>query len=248
MLPLENLSHDPEQQYFADGLTDALITDLAKMGTTRITSRTSVIQYRGTKKSIKDIGRELNVDAVVEGTVTYGGDRVRVTAQFIQVSTDMHLWADAYEREVSSILDLQRSLATDIARRIDDFVKPLDRARVVKPEAYGLYLKGRYAFHKYTSQGWQEAIEHFNRAIESDPEFAARVFGSLGDVSGRGRLRRGPDRGGDDARKGGGSESPAIGRDAGERPLRPGHGAHLVRLGLGRRRSRVSTRTGAESQ
>ncbi len=177
VLPLENLSHDPEQQYFADGLTDALITDLAKMGTTRITSRTSVIQYRGTKKSIKDIGRELNVDAVVEGTVTYGGDRVRVTAQLIQVSTDMHLWADAYEREVSSILDLQRSLATDIARRIDDFVKPLDRARVVKPEAYGLYLKGRYAFHKYTSQGWQEAIEHFNRAIESDPEFGPAYSG-----------------------------------------------------------------------
>jgi len=177
VLPLENLSHDPEQQYFADGLTDALITDLAKMGTTRITSRTSVIQYRGTKKSIKDIGRELNVDAVVEGTVTYGGDRVRVTAQLIQVSTDMHLWADEYEREVSSILDLQRSLATDIARRIDDFVKPLDRARVVKPEAYGLYLKGRYAFHKYTSQGWQEAIEHFNRAIERDPEFAPAYSG-----------------------------------------------------------------------
>ena len=105
------------------------------------------------------------------------GDRVRVTAQLIQVSTDMHLWADAYEREVSSILDLQRSLATDIARRIDDFVKPLDRARVVKPEAYGLYLKGRYAFHKYTSQGWQEAIEHFNRAIESDPEFAPAYSG-----------------------------------------------------------------------
>ena len=142
VLPLENLSHDPEQRYFADGLTDALITDLAKMGSTRITSRTSVIQYLGTKKSVKDIGRELNVDAVVEGTVTYGGDRVRVTAQLIQVSTDMHLWADAYEREVSSILDLQRSLATDIARRIDDFVKPLDRARVVKPEAYGLTSRG----------------------------------------------------------------------------------------------------------
>ena len=177
VLPLEHLSHDPEQQYFADGLTDALITDLAKMGSTRITSRTSVMQYRGTKKSVKEIGRELNVDAVVEGTVTYAGNRVRVTAQLIQVSTDMHLWADAYEREVSSILDLQRSLATDIARRINVFVKPLDRAQVVKPEAYGLYLKARYAFHKYTSRGWQEAIEHFNRAIEHDPEFAAAYSG-----------------------------------------------------------------------
>lgn len=177
VLPLEQLSHDPEQQYFADGLTDALITDLAKMGSTRITSRTSVMQYRGTKKSVKEIGRELNVDAVVEGTVTHAGNRVRVTAQLIQVSTDMHLWADAYERDVSSILDLQRSLATDIARRINVFVKPLDRAPVVKPEAYGLYLKARYAFYKYTSQGWQEAIEHFNRAIEHDPAFAAAYSG-----------------------------------------------------------------------
>jgi TolB-like protein/DNA-binding winged helix-turn-helix (wHTH) protein/Tfp pilus assembly protein PilF len=177
VIPLENLSGDPDQQYFADGLTDALITDLAKMGSTRITSRTSVMQYRGTTKSIKEIGRELNVDAIVEGTVTYAGNRVRVTAQLIQVATDMHLWADAYEREISSILDLQRSLATDIARRINAFVKPLDRARVVNPEAYGLYLKGRYAFYKYTSAGWQQAIDHFNRAIEKDPEFAPAYSG-----------------------------------------------------------------------
>src|SRR5262249_30606347 len=120
---------------------------------------------------------ELNVDAVVEGTVTRAGSRVRVTAQLIQVSTDMHLWADAYERDVSSILDLQRSLATDIARRINVFVKPLDRAPVVNPEAYGLYLKARYAFYKYTSGGWQQAIEHFNKAIESDPAFAAAYSG-----------------------------------------------------------------------
>jgi len=113
----------------------------------------------------------------VEGTVTYAGNRVRVTAQLIQVSTDMHLWADAYERDVSSILDLQRSLATDIARRINAFVKPLDRAPIVKAEAYGLYLKARYAFYKYTSRGWQEAIEHYSKAIEQDPEFAAAYSG-----------------------------------------------------------------------
>jgi TolB-like protein len=177
VMPLENLSHDFEQQYFADGLTDSLITDLAKSGAVRITSRTSVMPYRGTKKSIREIGRELNVDAVVEGTVTYSGSRVRITAQLIQVSTDMHLWADAYERDVSEILDLQRALATDIARQIDVFVKPLDRARVVNPEAYGLYLKGRYAFHQYTSRGWQQAIEHFNRAIETDPAFAPAYAG-----------------------------------------------------------------------
>ena len=177
VMPLENLSRDPEQQYFADGLTDSLITDLVKIGTVRVASRTSVTRYRGTKKSLADIGRELNVDAVVEGTVTYSGRRVRITAQLIQVSTDMHLWADAYERDVSEILDLQRTLANDIARRINVFVKPLGRATRVDPEAYGLYLKGRYAFYQYTSRGWQQAIDHFNRALETDPGFAPAYSG-----------------------------------------------------------------------
>ena len=177
VIPLENLSGDPEQDYFADGMTDALITDLAKMGSLRITSRTSVMRYKGTKRTIKDIGRELDVDAVVEGTVTRAGSRVRITAQLIQVSTDMHLWAETYERDVSEILELQRAVATDIARRIDVVVRPLDRPRIVQPEAYGLYLKGRYAFYQYTSQGWQRAIEHFNRAIERDPTFASAYSG-----------------------------------------------------------------------
>src|SRR4029078_13607444 len=172
VIPLDDLSQDPAQQYFADGLTDALIPDLAKRGCGRHTSPTSVMQYRRTKKTIKDIGRELNVDAVVEGTVTHAGNRGRVTAQLIQVATDMHLWADSYDREVSEILDLQRALTTDIARRINIFLKPLARPRIVRPEAYGLYLKGRYAFYQYTSRGWQEAIQRFNEAIENDPGFA----------------------------------------------------------------------------
>jgi TolB-like protein/DNA-binding winged helix-turn-helix (wHTH) protein len=177
VIPLENLSGDPEQEYFADGMTDALITDLAKMGSLRITSRTSVMRYKATKRTVKDIGHELDVDAVVEGTVTRAGSRVRITAQLIQVSTDMHLWAEAYERDVSEVLDLQRTVATDIARRINAVVRPLDRARTVQPEAYGLYLKGRDAFHRYTSAGWQQAIEHFNRAIERDPQFAPAYSG-----------------------------------------------------------------------
>jgi TolB-like protein/DNA-binding winged helix-turn-helix (wHTH) protein len=177
VIPLENLSDDPEQDYFADGMTDALITDLAKTGSLRITSRTSVMRYKGTKRTIKDVGRELDVDAVVEGTVTRSGSRVRITAQLIQVSTDMHLWAETYERDVSEIFELQRSVAMDIARRVNVVVRPLDRARMVQPEAYGLYLKGRYAFYQYTSQGWQRAIEHFNRAIERDPTFAAAYAG-----------------------------------------------------------------------
>ena len=177
VIPLENLSGDSEQEYFADGMTDALITDLAKMGSLRITSRTSVMRYKGAKRPVKDIGQELDVDAVVEGTVTRAGSRVRITAQLIQVSTDMHLWAEAYERDVSEVLDLQRAVATDIARRINAVVRPLDRPRIVQPEAYGLYLKGRDAFYQYTSAGWQRAIEHFNRAIERDPTFATAYSG-----------------------------------------------------------------------
>src|SRR4249920_157196 len=177
VIPLETLSGDPEQEYFADGMTDALITDLAKIGSLRITSRTSVMKYKATKRTIKDIGRELDVDAVVEGTVTRAGNRVRITAQLIQVSTDMHLWAETYERDLSEVLELQRAVATDIARRIDVVVRPLDRPRIVQPEAYGLYLKGRYAFYQYTSQGWQRAIEHFTRAIERDPTFASAYSG-----------------------------------------------------------------------
>jgi len=177
VIPLENLSGDPEQDYFADGMTDALITDLAKMGSLRITSRTSVIKYKGKQRTIKDIGRELDVDAVVEGTVTRAGNRVRITAQLIQVSTDMHLWAESYERDVSEVLDLQRAVATDIARSIDVVVRPLDRPRIVQPEAYGLYLKARYAFYQYTSEGWQRAIELFNRAIERDSTFASAYSG-----------------------------------------------------------------------
>ena len=177
VLPLENLSRDPEQEYFADGITDALITDLAKVSNVRVTSRTSMIHYKATKKSIKDIGRELHVDAVVEGTVTRSGNRIRITAQLIQVSTDMHLWAEAYERDVSEILTVQNEVATDIARRVSAVVKPLGQARRVNAEAYGAYLKGRYFFYQYTNQGWQQSIDNFNQAIESDPNFAPAYSG-----------------------------------------------------------------------
>jgi len=181
VLPLENLSGDPEQAYFAEGMTDALITNLARMGSLRVTSRTSVMHYKGTKKTIQEIGRELNVDAVVEGTVTQSGDHVRITAQLIQVATDMHLWAEQYERAVGEVLSLQNDVATDIARRIDVLVRPLDHPRIVNPQAYGSYLKGRYFFYQYTSDGWRKAIEQFNQAIESDPKFAP-AYSGLADV------------------------------------------------------------------
>jgi TolB-like protein/tetratricopeptide (TPR) repeat protein len=177
VIPLENLSRDPEQEYFADGMTDELITDLAKMGGARVTSRTSVMRYKGTKKSVQEIGRELNVDAIVEGTVMRVGNRARITAQLIQVSTDMHLWAESYERDVSEILDLQGKVATDIAHEVNIMVRPLEQTQVVNPQAYGLYLKGRYYFYQYTSRGWQQSIEQFRQAIDADPNFAPAYSG-----------------------------------------------------------------------
>jgi TolB-like protein/Tfp pilus assembly protein PilF len=177
VIPLENLSGDRDQEYFADGLTDELITDLAKIGSTRVTSRASIIRYKGTKKSIREIGRELDADAIVEGTVTRSGNRMRITAQLIQVSTDMHLWAEAYEQNVSETLDLQSRVATDVAHKVDTVVHPLESVTAANPQAYGLYLKGRYYFYQYSSRGWQQAIDHFRQAIAVDPNFAPAYSG-----------------------------------------------------------------------
>jgi TolB-like protein len=177
---LDNLSGDAEQAYFADGMTDALITDLARMGSVRVASRTSIMHYKGTRKPIQQTGRELNVDAVVEGTVTHSAGHVRITAQLIQISTDTHLWAEAYERSEGEILGLQNEVATDIARRINILVRPLDQARIVNPQAYGAYLKARYFFYQYTSEGWRQSIVYFNQAIESDPKFAPAYSGLAG--------------------------------------------------------------------
>lgn len=177
VLPLESLSGDRDQEYFADGLTDELITDLAKMGSTRVTSRASITRYKGTKKSIQEIGRELDTDAIIEGTVTRSGNRMRITAQLIQVATDMHLWAETYEQNVSEVLDLQNRVAKDIANKVNSVIRPLEQERDVNPQAYGLYLKGRYYFYQYSSRGWQQAIDHFRRAIDADANFAPAYSG-----------------------------------------------------------------------
>lgn len=172
VLPLENLSGDPEQSYFADGMTDALITEVAKIGATRVISRTSVMRYKGTRQPVQQVARELNVDAIVEGTVQQAGKRIRITAQLIQASTDMHLWAESFERDASEVLTLQQDVATQIARRVGSVVNEAAPHGTVNPEAYGEYLKGRYYFSQYTADGWQKAIEHFSRSIEFDPNFA----------------------------------------------------------------------------
>ena len=172
VLPLENLSGNPDEAYFADGITDALITEIAKIQATRVISRTSVMRFKGTRKSVQEIGRELNVDAVVEGTVLQSEGHVRITAQLILVSSDMHIWADSFAGEASHVLSLQQEVASHIARNVGAVVGAADPPGTVNPEAYGEYLKGRYHFLQYTADDWQKAIEHFTRAIEADPKFA----------------------------------------------------------------------------
>src|SRR6266853_5374406 len=148
VLPLENLSRDPEQEYFAEGLTEALITALAKIGELRVVSRTSAMQYKGVHKPLREIARELEVDAIVEGTVLRADDRVRITAQLIDAAKETHLWAESYERDLRNVLALQSEVAQAIAREIRVKLTPVDQARFahthsVDPEAYEAYLQGR---------------------------------------------------------------------------------------------------------
>ena len=186
VLPLENLSRDPEQEYFADGLTEALITGLAKISALRVISRTSAMQYKGVRnKSVREIARELGVDGIVEGTLQRSGDRVCISAQLINASTDTHLWAERYERDLRDILALQSEVARAIAEEIQIKLTPRERAqlgqtRMVNPEAYEAYLKGRYYWNKRTPDAVKRGAEYFHLAIEKDPTYAA-AYASLAD-------------------------------------------------------------------
>jgi TolB-like protein/Flp pilus assembly protein TadD len=182
VLPLENLSRDPEQDYFAEGMTEALITSLAKIGALRVVSRTSVMQYKGVRKSLRDIALELQVDGVVEGTVQRSGERLRISAQLIHAPTDTHLWAESYDRDLRDVLALQSEVARAIAREVQVKLTPLDQARIaqahrVDPEAYDTYLQGRYHWHRRTGAGLQPAVQYFEQAIAKDPAYAAPYAG-----------------------------------------------------------------------
>ncbi len=182
VLPLENLSHDPEQEYFADGMTEALITDLSKIGALRVISRTSVMHYKGTKKTVPEIARELNVDGVIEGSVQRSGERVRITAQLIHAPTDTHLWAESYERELQNILALEDDVARSIAHAIKVKLTPQTQARLtgahaVNVEAHDDYLKGRFFWNQRTPEGLKKAIQYFRQALERDPKYAAAYAG-----------------------------------------------------------------------
>jgi TolB-like protein len=182
VLPLENLSRDPEQEYFAEGLTEALITTLAKIGELRVISRTSAMQYKGVHKPLRDIARELEVDAIVEGTVLRANDRVRITAQLIDAPRETHLWAESYERDLRDVLALQSELARAIAREIRVKLTPIDQARfaeahAVDPDAYEAYLNGRYHWNRRSGEGLVKAAENFRQAIAKDPTFPAAYSG-----------------------------------------------------------------------
>jgi TolB-like protein/DNA-binding winged helix-turn-helix (wHTH) protein/Flp pilus assembly protein TadD len=184
VLPLDNLSGDPSEDFFADGMTDQLITDLAKVGSVRVVSRTSVQHYKGTKKSLPEIARELNVDDIVEGSVIRSGQRVRVTAQLVQASTDRHLWAETYDRDLGDVLMLQGEVADSIAQQVRAQLTPEQQAQLrlaqpVNPAAYDDYLRGRLYFtNEFTKpDSLRKAQHHFGESIQKDPGFALAYAG-----------------------------------------------------------------------
>jgi len=182
VLPLENLSGDKEQDYFADGMTDDLIASLAKIRSLRVISRSTAMAYKGTHKPLSEIARDLHVDAVVEGTVLKAGPRVRITAELVQVSTDQHLWAETYESQLGDILSLQNQVSSAIVDEIRVNLSSQDKERLSKkttlvPEAYDDYLKGRYYWNKRSGEGFERAIGYFEDATHKDPQYALAYAG-----------------------------------------------------------------------
>jgi len=184
VLPFENLSGNPEEDFFSDGLTEEMITQLARLPAAgwRVIARTSVMPYKGTRKTVEQIGRELGVTHVLEGTVRREGDRARITAQLVRVKGQTHVWAQSYDRELGGILAAQSEVAQAIAREIRlsldrGAAPPPAAARPVNPEALLAYLKGRDYYHKFTAAGFSQAIELFRKATELDPGFARAWLG-----------------------------------------------------------------------
>jgi TolB-like protein/DNA-binding winged helix-turn-helix (wHTH) protein/Flp pilus assembly protein TadD len=182
VLPLENLSGDPSQEYFADGITDALITQLAKVHEVRVISRTSIMRYKNTVKPLPEIAETLNVDAVVEGSVSRSSNRVRVTVQLLDARADRHLWAEEYDRDLRDVLSLQGELARDISEQIRASISSQEPLKsnsrgAVEPAAYDSYLRGRSFWNQRTPAGLEQAVAHFQRAIDLDPGYAEAYSG-----------------------------------------------------------------------
>ena len=177
VLPLENLSGDPEEEYFADGMTEALITELGKVHALRVISRQSVMQYKGTNKPVPQIARELHVDAVVEGSALRAGEKVRITTQLVQANPERSLWSESYERNLRDVILLQREVTQAIAHEIRVTLTPQERtwvsaARPVNRDAYEAYLKGLFYWSQRTPESLRESSEYFQQSIAKDPGYA----------------------------------------------------------------------------
>ncbi|HXY07317.1 MAG TPA: protein kinase [Terriglobales bacterium] len=182
VLPLQNLSGDPAQDYFADGMTEELTAELSKIGAVRVISRTSAMRYKGANKSLPEIASELSVDGIIEGSVQRARDRVKITVQLIHAPTDTHVWADSYEGNMGDVLALQDDVARSIANEVKVKLTPpeltrLTSNRAVNPEAYEAYLKGRYYWSKRTPEGEQKGLEYFQQAVALDPGYAPAYSG-----------------------------------------------------------------------
>jgi len=197
VLPLANLSGDPEQEYFADGMTEALITEVGKVGKPRVISRQSIMQYKGSKKSLQQIGRELNVDAVLEGAVERSGDRVRVSVQLERVSPESQVWANEYSSNIHDVMGLEDDVARAISNEIQVRLTPDERIRLassrpVNPEAHDDFLRAEFLVDKRNERDLQAGIAYFKKAIEKDPGYARAYAGlawALVNLAGMGTQR-----------------------------------------------------------
>lgn len=174
VLPLVNLSGDPAQEYFADGLTDELITDLAKQRSLRVVSRTSVMQYKGARRPVREIAQELGVDGVLEGSVARTGERVHMTAQLIYAPTDTHVWAESYDRDFSNAFSLPEELSETVAKEVQTATSPVPTAKPINPEAHDAYLRGRYF---WMAHDVEQSQAYFEKAVQLEPDYAAAWSG-----------------------------------------------------------------------
>lgn len=182
---MENLTGDPTQEYFVDAMSEELTTELGKISALKVISRTSAKRYKGTKKALPEIARELNVDAVLEGAVLRSGGRVRITTQLIRAAADQHVWAETYDRDLSDIIALQGEVARAVAKHVQAQLTTQERSllsttRTVNPGAYQAYLQGRYHLQKWSDDGSRLAIQYFREAIEKDPNYA-QAYAGLGE-------------------------------------------------------------------
>ncbi|MFN2176573.1 MAG: protein kinase domain-containing protein, partial [Anaerolineales bacterium] len=182
VLPFKNLSDSKEDEYFSDGITEDILTQLSKISDLKVISSTTIMQYKNTKKSIREIGKELNVAVVLEGSVRHSGDRIRISSQLIDSKEDKHLWAETYDREMKDVFAIQSDVAKHIAAAMKTELSPAERERIERiytksTDAYRLYLKGRFYWNKRTAPDLQKAIDYFNQAIEKDSYYALAYQG-----------------------------------------------------------------------